>query len=42
MQYLSATYAFDYIVLRITPGPNPGLTNCKDLAMVVDISLDNN
>ena len=29
---------FDYIVLRI----NPGLTSCKELAMVMDISLDNN
>ena len=38
MQCLSAAHAFDYIVLRITPG----LTSCEDLAMVVDISLDNN
>ena len=38
MQYLSATHAFNYIVLRI----NPGLTSCKELAMVMDISLDNN
>ena len=29
---LSAAHAFDYTVLRI----NPGLTSCKDLAMVVD------
>ena len=28
----------DYLVFRI----NPGLTSCKDLAMVVDNSLDNN
>ena len=38
MQYLSATHAFDYIALRI----NPGLTSCKELATVMDISLDNN
>ena len=38
MQYLSAIHAFDYTVLMI----NPGLTSCKDLSMVVDISLDNN
>ena len=38
MQYLSAAHTFDYIVLRI----NLGMTSCKDLAMVVDISLDNN
>ena len=38
MQCLSTTHAFDYIALMI----NPGLTSCKDLAMVVDISLDNN
>ena len=38
MQYLSATHAFDYIALMI----NPGLTSCKELAMVMDISLDNN
>ena len=37
MQCLSAAHAFDYIVLRI----NPGLTSCKDLAMIVDNSLDN-
>ena len=37
MQCLSTSHAFDYIVLRITPG----LTICKNLAMVVDISLDN-
>ena len=36
--YLSAAQAFDYIVLRI----NPGLTTCKDFAMMVDNSLDNN
>ena len=35
---LSSPHAFDYIVLRI----NPGLTRCKDLAMVVDNNLDNN
>ena len=38
MEYLLAAHAFDYIVLRI----NPGLTTCKDLAMMVDNSLDNN
>ena len=38
MENLLATHAFDYIVFRI----NPGLTSCKDLAMVVDNSLDNN
>ena len=38
MQCLSATHTFDYIALRINPGP----TSCKDLATVVDISLDNN
>ena len=38
MQYLSATHAFDYIALRI----NPGLTSCKELATLMDISLDNN
>ena len=38
MDYLSTTHRFDYIVLRI----NPGLTTCKDLAMTVDNSLDNN
>ena len=38
MEYLSAAHTFDYIVLRI----NPGLTTCKDLAMMVDNSLDNN
>ena len=37
-EILSASYAFDYIVLRV----NPGLSSCKDLAAVVDISLDNN
>ena len=37
-EYLSTTHTFDYIMLRI----NPGLTSCKDLATVVDISLDNN
>ena len=36
MEYLSATHAFDYIVLRI----NPSLTTCKNLAMMVDNSLD--
>ena len=38
MQCLSAAYAFDYILLSI----NPRLASCKDLAMVVDNSLDNN
>ena len=38
MQCLSAAHAFDYIALMI----NPGLTSCKDLSTVVDISLDNN
>ena len=38
MQNLSATLAFDYIALKI----NPGLTSYKDLAMVVDINVDNN
>ena len=39
MQCLSAAHAFDYIAFMI----NPGLTSCEDLiAMVVDISLDNN
>ena len=38
MQRLSDAHAFDYIALRI----NPGLTSCKDLATVVDISLDSN
>ena len=38
MEYLSFAHVFDYIVLRI----NPGLTICKDLAMMVDNSLDNN
>ena len=38
MEYLSATHAFDNIVFRI----NPGLTTCKDRAMMVDNSLDNN
>ena len=37
MRCLSAAHAFDYIVLRI----NSGLTSCKDLATVVDNSLDN-
>ena len=37
MENLSAAHAFDYIVLRI----NPGLTNCKDLATVLDNTLDN-
>ena len=35
---LSVAHAFDYIVFRI----NPGLTSCKDLATVVNNSLDNN
>ena len=38
MQCLSTAHAFDYIALRI----NPALTSCKDLASVVDISLNNN
>ena len=38
MKHLSAAHAFDYIVLRI----NPGLTTCKDLAMMVYNCLDNN
>ena len=38
MQRWLATHAFDYIVLRI----NPGLTSYKDLATVVDNSLDDN
>ena len=38
MQCLLAAHAFDYIALRI----NPGLTSCKELATVMDISLDNN
>ena len=37
MQFLSATHAFDYIVLRVTPI----LNSCKELALVVDISPDN-
>ena len=36
--YLSSAHTFDYIVLKI----NLGLTSCKDLATVVDNSLDNN
>ena len=35
MESLSATHAFDYLVLSV----NPGLTNCKDIAMVVENSL---
>ena len=38
MQCLLAAHAFDYVALRI----NPGLTSCKELATVMDISLDNN
>ena len=38
MQCLSPAHVFDYIALRI----NHGLTSCKELAMVMDISLDNN
>ena len=38
MWCLSATHTFDYIVLMI----NPGLTSYKDLAKVVDNSLDSN
>ena len=32
------THTFHYIVLRV----NSGLTNCEDLATVVDNNLDNN
>ena len=35
---LIVAHVFDYIALMI----NLGLTSCKDLATVVDISLDNN
>ena len=35
---LSATHAFEHIVLRI----NPGLTSCKDLSTVGDNNLYNN
>ena len=38
LEYLSSSHAFDYIMLRI----NPGLTTRKDLAMMVDNSLDSN
>ena len=38
IEYLSAVHAFDYIVFRIKSGP----PSCKDLAKVVDNSLDNN
>ena len=38
MEYLLAANPFDYIVIRI----NPSLTTCKDLAMMVDNTLDNN
>ena len=31
MENLLATHTFDYIVFKI----NPGLTSCKDLAMVL-------
>ena len=37
MEYLSAAHAFDYKVFRI----NTDLTTCKDLAMIMDNSLDN-
>ena len=37
MENLLATHALDNIVLRI----NPGLTSCKNLAMIVDNSLGN-
>ena len=37
MQCLSVAHAVDYIVIRITTA----LTSCKNLATVVDISLDN-
>ena len=37
MEYLLATNAFDYIVLKI----NAGLTTFKNLTMMVDNSLDN-
>ena len=32
MEYLSASHAFNYIILRI----NSGLTTCKGRAMMVD------
>ena len=38
MQHLSVAQKFEYIVLKI----NPGLITCKDLAMMVDNSLENN
>ena len=38
MQHLSVAQKFEYIVLRI----NPGLTTCKDFAMMVNNSLENN
>ena len=37
-EMLMAAHFFDYIALRI----NPGLTSFKDIATVVDNSLDNN
>ena len=38
LENLSATHAFDYIVLKV----NPGLTSCEDTATAMDNSLDNN
>ena len=38
MGYLSAAHEFDYIVFRV----DPGLATCKDLAIMMDNSLDNN
>ena len=38
MENLSAAHAFYYIEVRL----NAGLTICKDVATVVDNSLDNN
>ena len=37
MEYLPAAHAFDNMVLR----NNPGLTTCKDIAVMVDNILDN-
>ena len=37
MQCLLAAHAFDYMAVRI----NPGHSSCKELATVMDISLDN-
>ena len=38
MENFLATHTFDYKVLKM----NSGLTSCKDIATVVDNSLDNN